>query len=105
MNIEASTKRSLGENRVTDTAQVESTSKRLNNTLFVTQCETQPGLSLSNSKLNFAHFNVCGLPDKSIFADLREFLELFQPIFLTETHTDQFDTIVIPGFQVLTKHS
>ena len=89
---------------MTDNARVESTSKTLNNTLFVTQCETQPGLSLSNSKLNIAHLNVCGLPDKSIFPDFREFLEPFQLIFLTETHTDQFDTIVIPGFQVLTKH-
>ena len=44
MNTEASTKGSLGENRVTNNAQVESTSKRLNNTLFVTQCETQPSL-------------------------------------------------------------
>ena len=89
---------------MTNNAQVESTSKRLDNTLFVPQYETQPSLSLSNSKLNFAHFNVCGLPDKSIFPDFREFLEPFQVIVLTETHTDQFDTTVIPGFQVLTKH-
>ena len=87
---------------MTDNAQVESTSKRLNN-VFVTQCETQPSLSLSNSNLYFAHLNVCGLPDKSIFPDFREFREPFQLIFLNETHTDQFDTIVIPGFQVLTK--
>ena len=46
--------------------------------------------------------NVRGLPDKSIFPDFREFLEPFQLISLTETHTDQFDTTVIPG-QVLTK--
>ena len=76
----------------------------ITHTLFVTQCETQPSLLLSNSKLNFAHLNVCGLPDKSIFPDFREFLEPFQLIFFNETHTDQFDTIVIPGFQVLTKH-
>ena len=36
------------------------------------------------------------------FQILENFLNHF--IFLTETHTDQFDTIVIPGFQVLTKH-
>ena len=89
---------------MTNNAQVVNTSKRLDNTLCETQCETQPSLPLFNSKLNFAHLNVCGLPDKSIFSDFRELLEPFQLIFLTETHTDQFDTIVIPGFQVLTKH-
>ena len=85
---------------MTNNAQVVNTSKRLDNTL----CQTQSSLSLFNSKLNFAHLNVCGLPDKSIFPDFREFLEPFQLIFLTEAHAGQFDTIVIPGFLVLTKH-
>ena len=38
------------------------------------------------------------------FPDFTEFLEPFQLIFLTETNTNEFDTIVIPGFKVLTKH-
>ena len=89
---------------MTDNAQVESTFKRPYNTFFRTQSETQSSLSSPNLKLNFAHLNVCGSPDKSIFPDFREFLEPFQLIFLTQTHTDQFDSIVIPCFEVITKH-
>ena len=57
-----------------------------------------------NMNLSVAHINVAGLQDKSVFPEFKEFVNYFQFVFFTETHTDNLDTISIPGFTVLAKH-
>ena len=54
--------------------------------------------------LSVAHINVAGLQDKSVFPEFKELVNYFQFVFFTETHTDNLDTISIPGFTVLAKH-
>ena len=54
--------------------------------------------------LSVAHINVAGLQDKSVFPEFKEFVNYFQFVFFTETHTDNLDTISIPGFTILAKH-